>query len=131
MYTDTHAATTTKRQRDSECHVCTLPFDDEDGKTEEAHICILKCGHHGHDICMQKWILKNPSCPICRHVDISCNHGCTLLDHRKHVLMDVISAQRTEIEDLKRDKQMVQDELIATNMVYGMLSPLMFVYDDY
>lgn len=27
---------------------------------------VLNCGHNFHMKCVWKWIVKNPSCPICR-----------------------------------------------------------------
>ena len=121
-----------KRQREDtiSCHVCTLPFDDEDGNTDLNHICRLTtCGHYGHDICMQKWLLTNPTCPICRHVDITCNHGSILTCHRKEVLMNIINYQYTEMTELKYEKQQLQDEIMAlrTSIEEETISPIFFI----
>ena len=118
----------TKRLREmTSCHVCILPFEDD----EDHNICILACGHYGHDICMQKWFVVNPTCPICRQTDITCNHGSTMVCHRKQVLVEIIDHQRMEIKELLHEKQMSQDETLALRTVMEYVTnPIVFLIGE-
>ncbi len=35
---------------------------------DESYIesCILNCGHMFHSVCIHRWIIYNPTCPLCR-----------------------------------------------------------------
>lgn len=44
---------------DHECPIC--------GDTDNETLYFkLPCGHWGHVTCLKKWVLKNPTCPMCR-----------------------------------------------------------------
>lgn len=42
-----------------ECSICFAAI--------EKSVTTLSCGHHFHLGCIGRWILKNESCPLCRH----------------------------------------------------------------
>lgn len=43
------------------CPICLCNIDDDKNKKK------LKCSHEFHRFCIKKWLLKNDTCPICRH----------------------------------------------------------------
>ncbi len=44
-----------------ECSICQQVYKEKEYARE------LKCKHVYHKKCIDKWLKKNPSCPICRH----------------------------------------------------------------
>ncbi|KAH3877298.1 hypothetical protein DPMN_001161 [Dreissena polymorpha] len=53
-----------KNMESSECNICMAEY-------EEGEILkILPCFHSFHSMCIDKWISKNATCPICR-VEVS------------------------------------------------------------
>ena len=42
-----------------ECSICLAALDKS--------LATLSCGHHFHLGCIGRWVLKNESCPLCRH----------------------------------------------------------------
>ena len=102
---------------DKACGVCLEDYKcpDTGCVTDSKHICVLPCSHHGHDSCMQRWITSNDTCPICRAECTVCNHG-TLTDHRKQVIIELLSSTRDELQNLKREIQMQEDHMIASRL---------------
>ena len=49
----------------SDIMTCVICLDDFYGDEQEA----LRCGHHFHTKCIQRWLSRNPSCPQCRRYD--------------------------------------------------------------
>ncbi len=47
-----------------ETHNCSICLDDILATTGSA---TLSCGHHFHIGCLGRWLVKNESCPYCRH----------------------------------------------------------------
>ena len=47
-----------------ETHNCSICLDDILSTTGSA---TLSCGHHFHIGCLGRWLVKNESCPYCRH----------------------------------------------------------------
>ncbi|XP_050217915.1 uncharacterized protein LOC126668782 [Mercurialis annua] len=45
---------------DDECPICLEKFEDEN------KCVVLPCSHMFHELCLQNWLNKNISCPICR-----------------------------------------------------------------
>jgi hypothetical protein len=76
---------------------------------------MVHCGHTFHSVCIQKWLVLKPACPICRSEIVSCQHGC-LEAHDSMVLSGVIESQRKMIESLRTDVQILEDTRIATGM---------------
>jgi len=50
-----------KEDLDKECSICMDPFCEKEFKR-----VLPPCGHLFHKKCIDKWLKKNPSCPICR-----------------------------------------------------------------
>eukprot|EP00041_Stephanoeca_diplocostata_P008157 m.118159 g.118159 ORF g.118159 m.118159 type:complete len:183 (+) comp17198_c0_seq7:140-688(+) len=48
-------------EEEMECPVCMMKF------TEEDHMNELPCQHVFHPQCCTPWLLKNNTCPVCRH----------------------------------------------------------------
>lgn len=42
------------------CAICQEPFGEKALR--------LPCAHHFHKECVEKWLQKNTSCPLCRHI---------------------------------------------------------------
>ena len=42
------------------CSICCEDFMNND------EVRILPCNHYYHNNCIQEWLTKNPSCPMCR-----------------------------------------------------------------
>merc|ERR1711939_1074179 len=55
----TRSTTTTKPSAPDTCAVC---LADVDVPAER----VLECGHSFHMECIEKWLTKNPQCPVCR-----------------------------------------------------------------
>ncbi|ELU18917.1 hypothetical protein CAPTEDRAFT_226797 [Capitella teleta] len=49
-------------EKDNTCPICLCSFE----ISEEAKI--LPCQHHFHTLCIQAWLKKSGTCPVCRHV---------------------------------------------------------------
>ena len=43
------------------CPICLCDIDNDSNKKK------LKCSHEFHRFCINKWLLKNDTCPVCRH----------------------------------------------------------------
>ena len=41
------------------CSICQEPFNGEAAQ--------LPCRHHFHEACVQQWLVKQRTCPLCRH----------------------------------------------------------------
>ncbi|XP_059277818.1 E3 ubiquitin ligase BIG BROTHER-related-like [Lycium ferocissimum] len=47
-------------EKEQECGICLLEYKDEDT------IGTLRCGHEFHTECINKWLQRKKTCPICR-----------------------------------------------------------------
>lgn len=57
----------------TDCAICLEGF-------EEGDLCceVPACGHLFHGSCLDKWIGKNPSCPVCRsRIDLGVSMDCS------------------------------------------------------
>ena len=45
---------------DAKCFICLEKY------TDGGEIGMLKCGHHGDPVCLERWLKVYPSCPMCR-----------------------------------------------------------------
>jgi hypothetical protein len=50
----------------NECIICCIDYEDEQ-EGLLAQQLTLECGHTFHSWCLERWMLINPSCPMCRH----------------------------------------------------------------
>ncbi|KAI7886625.1 hypothetical protein K492DRAFT_203151 [Lichtheimia hyalospora FSU 10163] len=55
---------------ESECSICQDIFG------TELHLIRLPCQHEYHAICIEQWLLRNATCPICRSQVIVWNSSC-------------------------------------------------------
>ncbi|CAN1148232.1 E3 ubiquitin-protein ligase At1g63170 [Linum perenne] len=46
---------------DAVCYICLKKYEDEEELKE------LPCGHVFHVECLDKWLKKNASCPLCKY----------------------------------------------------------------
>ncbi|XP_050386242.1 RING-H2 finger protein ATL70-like [Argentina anserina] len=46
----------------SSCCICLADFEDKDVLRS-----VPNCGHFFHQICVDKWLLLHPTCPVCRN----------------------------------------------------------------
>ncbi|CAN1148233.1 E3 ubiquitin-protein ligase At1g12760 [Linum perenne] len=51
---------------DAVCYICLKKYEDEEELKE------LPCGHVFHVECLDKWLKKNASCPLCKYEDAGC-----------------------------------------------------------
>ena len=58
---------------DTTCMVCMEHFDDRDSglikSSDDGHYVVLRrllCFHQFHKGCIDKWLLKDPRCPLCQ-----------------------------------------------------------------
>ena len=61
QYIESHTAPF-KGGSEESCSICMIEFSETDGK----QVAELSCEHIFHEECLQQWVLKNDSCPICR-----------------------------------------------------------------
>jgi hypothetical protein len=99
----------------SDLEPCCICLEEYTCTFDKKHLCTLRCEHSAHDVCMMRWMASNPTCPCCRTVYTTCNHG-TLADHRKEVILDVLRVTKDDLQKAKIEIQLYQDHLIAIDL---------------
>lgn len=94
-----------RTQNMSTCAICLEEVD-----TEET--CNLSCGHAFHSRCIQKWLVVEPSCPVCRAPSPACQHG-DLCNHGPGVLSEIIRLQSTMLSQRDAELSELRDTIVA------------------
>lgn len=98
-----------KRQRSSSfCIICI-----EEVATETA--CVFECGHTFHPECIQVWLSDHQTCPSCRAIIGSCNHG-NVTSHDPDVVHAVINALKENVRRLEAETMYLRDRVLSLQM---------------
>ena len=91
-----------------DCDFCDEPYIES---------CVLQCGHTFHSVCIHRWILYNPTCPLCR-VPANCDREHSLYTNIQLVKMfqetareAILTINRLETENSVLIYQSAQDDL--------------------
>jgi len=74
-----HSALDARKKSDNganpPCAICLEPMPDATFETSEVEngLEILSCGHCFHADCIQEWLSRNQSCPVCRRANPRCS----------------------------------------------------------
>lgn len=55
-----------EEQQEEECPICSDVLDTNDYKNKQYVAITQNCNHRFHEQCLQDWLQRDPSCPICR-----------------------------------------------------------------
>ena len=89
------------------CAICLSGYVDEEG------VCALNpCGHRFYTACIQQRLVFKETCPVCRAVSRSCQHG-TLVAHEKHVLLAVIDTLQKHIRSIVQEATITEDTVLS------------------
>ena len=85
--------------------ICTICCDSICNETNETNVS-LPCNHSFHAKCITAWLLKNPSCPVCRYSEHE--------EQVRHVDQDNSEDEDSNEEPIQRlseeERQIVHDE---------------------
>lgn len=72
-------------------------------------VCVLRCEHIFHTVCLQAWKVRNSCCPVCRGPIVCTNHET----HGHHIQSMVIDEQSKIIAEQQKEIECLQDRVAA------------------
>ena len=98
-----------KKINEDICSICLVEFDNQCSDT----IIVPCCKNKFHNICYNSWIINNPTCPLCRNIDIpilitkSINHN----SHIQYILPSQVYPNDYNINNINNNN----DEIVIIN----------------